>query len=196
MHGKGSCASGSSLGALLRRQDASSGGPHVLELGAGCGIAGLAVAHLVPSAQVLLTDLPEAMDVLAANIALASPAPGATLERCVLEWGAEMLPDAAATRRAFDLVLVADCTYNADSLPALVRTLSGLLARSDAPVVLVGMKVRHASERAFFGLMEEAGLRIAWRDEVVLPRGANVPADERIEIYEFGLRSGLGRPLG
>lgn len=119
----------------------------MLELGAGCGIVGLAVARLVPGAKVLLTDLPEAMDVLGANVAMAALAEGAVLERCVLEWEDD-LPDAVA-QRTFDLLLVSDCTYNVDSLPALVRTLSRLLELSTEARVLVRMKVRHTSEGAF-----------------------------------------------
>ena len=41
---------------------------HILELGAGCGLVGIAAGCLCPTASVTLTDLPAALPQLRANI--------------------------------------------------------------------------------------------------------------------------------
>lgn len=43
----------------------------VLELGAGCGILGITLAHLFPDAEVLLTDLEDAEEIISCNVAAA-----------------------------------------------------------------------------------------------------------------------------
>ena len=132
-------------------------GPRVIELGSGCGIVGLQLVQACCKAQVLLTDLPEAMEVLERNISIANFAPGSQVSKAVLNWD-ENVPEAIAVQ-TFDLVLVSDCTYNSDSIPALVRTLASLTERSPEALVVVSMKVRHASEAIFHELVLEAGLR-------------------------------------
>ncbi|KAK7916852.1 hypothetical protein PG985_010460 [Apiospora marii] len=97
--------------------------------------------------------------------------------------------------RAWDFVVLSDCTYNVDSLPALIGTLSALHSHSSVARagqeddscgaletrVILATKPRHASEEALFGLLEEQG----WSHRVVktipLPR---VNAEgEVVEIY-------------
>ena len=169
----------------------------VLELGAGCGIVGLALAQMRPDTHVLLTDLPEAMDVLALNTAAARLADGSCVEQLSLDWDTE-LPKAVGERR-FELVLVSDCTYNADSLPALVKTLGAVVreereVEEKGAVVLVAMKVRHESESVFFELMAGAGFALLEQWSVSLPdrsRNALGRSLDVVEIYAFG-RLGRG----
>ncbi|MCJ1431753.1 hypothetical protein MMC27_001108 [Xylographa pallens] len=164
----------------------------VLELGAGCGIAGLALAQMRSDSHVMLTDLPEAMDILSLNIAGARLASGSHVEQLPLDWDAE-LPRTVWERR-FELVLVSDCTYNADSLPALVRTLEAVVweereVEEKGTVVLVAMKVRHESEEVFFELMAGAGFTLVEQWSVSLPdrsRGALGRSLDVVEIYAFG----------
>lgn len=75
---------------------------------------GITIAQLVPGAQVLLTDLPEAREIISRNIGLATCARDAVLEFQELDW--EMpLPQTLNAEDGVDLVVAADCTYNADS---------------------------------------------------------------------------------
>ncbi|MCJ1377430.1 hypothetical protein MMC17_000525 [Xylographa soralifera] len=170
---------------------------HVLELGTGCGIAGLALAQMRPEAHVMLTDLPQAMDILSLNIAAARLANGSHVEHLPLDWDAE-LPTSVRERR-FELVLVSDCTYNADSLPALVKTL-GAVVREEKEVgeervlMLVAMKVRHESEKVFFELMADARFVQVEHWSVSLPdklRSSQERSLDVVEIYAFG-RLGKG----
>ena len=166
---------------------ASSYGLKVLELGSGCGIAGIAFAQLWPQCQIFLTDLPEAMDVLATNIGKAAPAVGTKLSCALLEWGEA--PPEALRSIIFDVVLVSDCTYNSDSIPALVKTLSMTAATSPNVLILISLKVRHSSEAVFFQLLIAAGFRELGHTSVSLPTQGRSATDQalydQIEIYEY-----------
>ncbi|CAJ2509414.1 Uu.00g144400.m01.CDS01 [Anthostomella pinea] len=106
--------------------------------------------RLWPAATVLLTDLPEAEERARANIAsardtisslswyrqrvednTASPPPPPPVPRIEyenLDWdeGSHGRFGPLTRSTAWDLVVLSDCTYNVDSLPALVGTLSAL----------------------------------------------------------------------
>lgn len=160
----------------------------VIELGSGCGIAGIALAQLAPC-HVLLTDLPEAMEILSLNISVARLAKGSELDKMPLDW--EEAYPSSLHNMPFDIVLVSDCTYNPDSLPALVRTVSAITSVSPDILVVVAMKVRHASETVFFDLMAEAGFIEMERTRIDLPDLPQSLAEktpEVVEIYTF--RSG------
>ena len=162
---------------------------NVLELGSGCGIVGIALSQLVPSCNVLLTDLSEAMDILDINIRESRLQMGSKIEAIQLDWDDEL--PASISKQKFDLILVSDCTYNADSLPSLVQTVSILTSLSNDAHVIVSMKVRHDSEAVFFELMSNAGLESVRHDTVELPdrtrKDIGIPLD-RIEIYDFQLQ--------
>ena len=161
-------------------------GPKVIELGSGCGIAGLQIAHVCPKAQVILTDLPEAMEVLQQNISIATLALESQVYKAVLDWD-ENLP-AHVAEQVVDLVIVSDCTYNADSIPALVRTLATLVVKSPEAMVVVAMKVRHTSEAIFHELMAKSGLRESshWEIETPSAMDANFSQDtEKVDIYAY-----------
>ena len=162
-----------------------------IELGAGCGTVGIALAQLVPRVHVLLTDLPEAMDILNRNVQEAQPASGSLVEARVLDWEGNGLD--AVRDRTFDLVVVSECTYNADSIPALVRMITGLTKTSPDALVLLSTKVRHESESMFFELIAEAGLAIVQQAAVSLPpsEGTWRMADQ-IDIYVFQASSAGG----
>ncbi len=128
----------------------------MLELGSGCGIIGIALASIRPNSHVILTDLPDAMELIEDNIAHSQLALGSRLSSMVLDWDRD-LPE-AITAEQFHLVLVCDCTYNPDSIPALVKTLSALMARSPTVMIVVANKIRHDSEISFFDQMADVGL--------------------------------------
>src|ERR1700734_3176668 len=130
----------------------------VLELGSGCGIVGIGLAQTVPDCEVILTDLPEAEELAMKNINGMNAAISSDVSFNTLDWE-NPLP-LSIRDRLFDLILVADCTYNPDSSPALVSTLAVLVKRSSKAIVVVAMKVRHSSEAVFFDLMSESGFII------------------------------------
>jgi predicted RNA methylase len=162
-------------------------GPKVLELGSGCGIVGLEIARLCPTSDVLLTDLPEAMAIMEYNVSevKGSSAIG-KIATAILDWD-DALP-AMIKQTQYDLVIVSDCTYNSDNIPALVKTLAAVVNKSPAALVVVSMKVRHDSEAIFFELMAEAGFvtvedyAISLHDQ---QRGHNAQERDVVNVFVF-----------
>ncbi|KAG4438482.1 hypothetical protein IFR05_006050 [Cadophora sp. M221] len=153
---------------------------NILELGAGCGIVGITLRQLLPKiSQMILTDLPEATSILTHNISLCSPAPS----HSVIDWSAPLPPSIASMQ--WNLILVADCTYNPDVVPDLVKTLGRLADGNKDLMVLLAMKVRHESEAVFFTLMNEEGWEI--KESIKVPLLVLGGEDEEIEIFVFGI---------
>lgn len=161
---------------------------NVLELGSGVGILGIGIARILyeaarvqgfqlEEATVLLTDLPEAEERATANI-------NRDKENAIVgEYQAEILYEnldwengstgnfgPLVSSRYWDCIVLSDCTYNIDSFPILVATLSALhtLNIQNAPAgqgnttltkVMLSTKPRHDSEKALFHLLEDAGWR-------------------------------------
>lgn len=168
------------LQALLR---GSRNGPlHIIELGSGCGIVGIALAELLPECSVTLTDLPEVEEIVTKNIAVARPAKSSALQFQTLDWD-EPLPEDICGG-SIDLILVSDCTYNADSLPALVSVLNRLLQMSPDAVILVALKRRHESETVFFDLMRSANICSLHLAHMQLP--SEHDQQDQIELHCFG----------
>ncbi|OQE31050.1 hypothetical protein PENFLA_c002G00232 [Penicillium flavigenum] len=155
----------------------------VVELGAGCGIAGIALASMLSNCSVLLTDLPEVEDIITRNINAAQLATMSSVQYQNLNW--DHPPDDLCPR-PIELILVSDCTYNADSLPALVSTLDRLVRTSPDAIILVALKRRHDSETVFFDLMGSAGFT-AVQDTVEIP-SQHDEVDE-IEFYCYSRAS-------
>ena len=157
----------------------------MIELGSGCGIVGISLAQRLPNCDLVLTDLPEAMEILEYNISKAKPVKSSSIRAETLNWD-EPLPR-RLSEDPFNLILVSDCTYNSDSIPTLVVTMSRLMARSPNALIIVSMKVRHSSEDIFFDLMKGAGLGID--DHFAIPLPSNLGLEdgelENVEIYVF-----------
>ncbi|KAF3480853.1 uncharacterized protein GIQ15_06200 [Arthroderma uncinatum] len=160
---------------------------NVIELGAGCGIVGIALAQFMTDCSVLLTDLEEVRDIVNRNIGVSKPAAGSVVEFQVLDW------DGAVPRQIseqqHDLVVVSDCTYNSDSLPALVGTMAALVDRSPQAAIIVALKRRHESESVFFELMQSARLEVHDKTRIQLPSVCSEDDVESvdIEVYYFRL---------
>ncbi|KAI1331586.1 putative methyltransferase-domain-containing protein [Xylariaceae sp. FL0255] len=187
---------------------------NVLELGSGVGILGITVASILikaSSAQkqtfrkatVLLTDVEEAEECARRNISwaktqLAQIYPGSALPNIQyenLDWdkgkGGRFGPIAATL--LWDLVILSDCTYNVDSLPALVGTLNALHSSKGRlksiranrehvkSSVLLATKPRHSSEQALFGFLEKESWRYQMIKEISLPQISD--EDEVVQIY-------------
>ncbi|OJD19944.1 hypothetical protein AJ78_00138 [Emergomyces pasteurianus Ep9510] len=155
----------------------------VIELGTGCGIVGIAIAQIVPVCSVVLTDLEEVRDITSRNLECATFARMSTARFQVLDWD-EAVP-AEIAQHGYDLIVVSDCTYNADSLPALVEILTALVQISPSAIVLVALKKRHDSEDLFFDLMKKAGFEIDSRAVVPLPHLDSENESVDIELYAF-----------
>ncbi|KAH6612633.1 putative methyltransferase-domain-containing protein [Boeremia exigua] len=97
-------------------------------------------------------------------------------------------------KKRIDLALVADCTYNPDSSPALVRTLSRLAALNPRLAVVVALKTRHASEAVFYELMADARFEEAARRVWELPGDEGV-GGERVEVFVYRW-AGAGEAVG
>ena len=182
----------SDLAKLL--QSSVSYGLEVLELGSGCGIASLQIADLCSTSNVLLTDLPDAMEILNRNVEMGRSIFSSNLKTAVLDWD-KPLPEKIAEQR-FDLVMSADCTYNADSIPGLVKTLSSVAQKSPDVLIVVSLKVRHDSEAIFFDLMEGAEFVEVEHTAVPLPdqyRSETGQDLEVVDIYVYRSRKSEGR---
>lgn len=158
----------------------------VLEVGAGCGIVGIALAQL-RKCDMLLTDLQEAQAILQSNVDHATPPAGSTIRNQVLEWGPSI---DTLSEAKYDLVLVSDCIYNPDSSCLLVETLNQLSNHNPNLVVLVGFKRRHDADDIFFQRMQEAGFVVAQSCEIPLPHtmtdyDACVP---KVEMFVYQMK--------
>ncbi|KAI0836055.1 putative methyltransferase-domain-containing protein [Hypoxylon sp. FL0890] len=183
----------------------------VLELGSGVGILGITLARIVEraaavqgrtlsEATVLLTDLPEAEERAMSNMSIAetalscmhTSASAVTLLYEDLDWdeGKHGRFGPLASVRPWDLIVLSDCTYNVDSLPALVGTLSAVHAanlkhpdvKDDAKTsVILATKPRHSSEQALFELLKTDEWRYSVLKSISLPKLGE--EDEQVDIY-------------
>jgi predicted nicotinamide N-methyase len=162
----------------------------VLELGCGCGMVGIALAQMRPRCDILLTDLPEAMGILELNISVAQPAEGSGLIKATLDWHDDL--PSYIRDKVFDVILVSECTYNSDSLSALVKTLSSLVIASTEAQVILSTKVRHSSEAVFFEMMSAAGFNELEHSTIELPdplRSQRGEVLELVDMYVFRHKS-------
>ena len=156
----------------------------ILELGSGCGITGLHIADLCSRSTVLLTDLPDAMEFLNRNVEFAQHMSSEVkLATAVLDWDASV-PEMVAKQR-FDLVVLSDCTYNSDSIPSLVKTLSSIARSSPHTLVVISLKVRHDSEAIFFDLMTRADFILAEHTAILLPNRCRSETGQDLEVVEI-----------
>lgn len=171
---------------LLRERLQSQRSPlRILELGSGCGIVGIALSQLLSTCSIVLTDLPEVEDIVTRNTAAANPARSSSLEFQVLDWDGEL--SGRVCNGGIDLIVVSDCTYNADSLPALVSVMSKLVQLSPDALILVAVKRRHDSEAVFFDLMQAAELSKLDQDTIKLP--SQHDDEDQIELYTYGRKA-------
>lgn len=126
---------------------------HVIELGSGCGLAGLAAAAL--GADVVCTDIADvANGVLAANAARNRESLRGKLEVAVFDW---QVPSHLAK---FELVLAADCVYNLKSVLPFVSAVSAVI-QPKLGKALVAHKRRHKNvDEALVHAFEQANFRL------------------------------------
>ena len=147
----------------------------VLELGAGCGLAGLAWA-LTEDCTLTLTDRPHRLRALRENAARN----GVEATVAALDW-------TRAEFGAYDVVLAADCVYDEALATPLVRTMS--YAMRDGAVALVTVDEanrRPAALRAFLRVAERAFSY--FREEPMAARSKWSRGDDRESIRLFVCR--------
>ncbi|KAF2645454.1 hypothetical protein P280DRAFT_417219 [Massarina eburnea CBS 473.64] len=162
----------------------------VVELGTGCGIVGLTIAKTVPNSKVILTDLAEAREIVERNISLSQSSPRGSVEFKELDWEKD-IPElfsnkstSCARCKQVDLVVAADCTYNADSSPSLVNTIEKIARTSSSTTIMIAMKKRHSSENVFFDLMAATNFRNTRTCTYQLP-GDEQTGEETVEVYFY-----------
>ncbi|KAJ7606119.1 putative methyltransferase-domain-containing protein [Mycena polygramma] len=147
----------------------------ILELGAGIGLVSIVLGALRPDDRIISTDVDSAMPLLQHNIL----ANASRVEAAVLDWDDEELPGCVRECGAFDVIIMADVTYNTSSFPSLVRTLKNLVnLNSTPPRVILGYKERDPGERALWGMADAAGISLKLIDQVAGSGGMAV------EIWE------------
>ena len=165
-------------------------GLRILELGSGCGIVGLQISDVCSTSDVLLTDLPQAMDILNYNVEHAKLESSRALPTtAVLDWD-HPLPPVVAKQQS-DLVIMSDCTYNPDSIPGLVKTLRSVAEISPNVLTVVSLKRRHDSEAMFFDLMATADFVESGYTAIPLSdqyRRETRQDLEVVEVYEYRRR--------
>ncbi|KAI0907438.1 putative methyltransferase-domain-containing protein [Ustulina deusta] len=134
---------------MLRYHAGSLAGKRILELGAGGGLVGLAVARGCDLGgnhpPLCITDQMEMFSLMRHNIAL-NELEG-KVEAMLLNWG-EPLP-AEIVANPPDVILAADCVYFEPAFPLLQTTLADLLALRPAAVIYFCFKKRRRADMQF-----------------------------------------------
>ncbi|KAG5993228.1 hypothetical protein E4U54_003436 [Claviceps lovelessii] len=177
---------------------------NVLELGCGVGILGLGLCAAYPKGTgdctILMTDRHDAERSARFNMGrLHQQRSGSNLGYAQvmyenLDWdnGRQGRFGSKVQDRRWDLIMLSDCTYNADSIPALVATLSGVHqlnknftpdGESFATKVFLATKPRHKDELVLFDMMAAEDWTIA--DKLVLSLPVLGRELERVEMYLF-----------
>ncbi len=176
---------------------------NILELGCGVGILGIGLATILPELRkeglekctIMMTDLDEAEERAKSNMRrIATSASNHSLSLLYenLDWedGRRGTFGPEVASRCWDLIIISDCTYNVDMLPALVETLTAIESASakkeddtTRTKVFLATKPRHASERAFFDQMTNKKWSIEHSQILKLPVLGN--EEQTIELYLF-----------
>ncbi|KAK2590630.1 Protein-lysine N-methyltransferase efm6 [Conoideocrella luteorostrata] len=154
----------------------------ILELGAGGGLVGLAVALGCGSDnRLLVTDQQEMFELMDTNIRLNKVEGRA--KALILNWG-ENLPEAVVVQRP-NVILAAECVYFEPAFPLLLQTLKDLLTLNDDAVVYFCFKKRRRADMQFVKMAKKAFLVEEVFDE-------DRPVFQRQALFLFSFRSKAG----
>jgi protein N-lysine methyltransferase METTL21A len=111
---------------ILRQHQNSMQDKHIVEIGAGGGLVGLAVAlGCNLNHSILLTDQLPMLNLMEKNISLNGLQSRASA--LVYDWGSQPIPQFPSSSGQPDVVLAADCVYFEPAFPLLLQTLSDLI---------------------------------------------------------------------
>jgi hypothetical protein len=189
---------------IINREDG------ILELGCGVGSLGTGLCALYPrgtgECTILMTDLEAAQNIVRSNMGLlqqtrsGSDLGYAQLQYENLDWedGKDSRFGPLVQSQRWGLIMLSDCTYNEDTIPHLVDTLSAIhranMERTPddeefTTHVFVATKPRHDSERMFFSCMYKEG----WREHnplyIPLPVLGLPEEPQSVELYLFYMSS-------
>lgn len=120
-------------------------GKRAVELGTGCGVAGMGL-FLLGLMDLILTDIAPVMPALKRNLKVNKPTLGKSLKYTVLYWNNPQ--QISALNPPFDFVIATDVVYIRESVPSLVNAMETLV--SDDGVVLLGYQVRSPEAHELF----------------------------------------------
>ncbi|KAI1105138.1 putative methyltransferase-domain-containing protein [Jackrogersella minutella] len=131
---------------MLRYRRGSLRGARILELGAGGGLVGLAVAKGCEiDGPMFITDQVDMYSLMEHNITLNNLE--GKVKAAILNWG-EPLPQAIVDFKP-DLILAADCVYFEPAFPLLLATLSDLLKLRPSATIYFCFKKRRRADMQF-----------------------------------------------
>lgn len=116
-----------------------------VELGCGCGVAGMGL-YLLGLTDIVLTDISPVMPALKKNLKVNKPVLKKNLKYSVLYWNNSSQIN--ALNPPFDFVIAADVVYIEESVPSFVSAMEALLAEDG--VVLLGYQIRSPEAHALF----------------------------------------------
>ncbi|KAH8699502.1 putative methyltransferase-domain-containing protein [Ilyonectria robusta] len=155
----------------------------ILELGAGGGLVGLAVAlECELQSPMLVTDQNEMLELMQHNIKLNGLE--AKAHAMVLNWG-ESLPTAVLEQKP-DVILAGECVYFEPAFPLLMATLKTLLELNPAATVFFCFKKRRRADMHFVRMAKKAFLVEEIFDE-------DRPVFQRQGLFLFSFASRTGQ---
>ncbi|XP_015881277.3 uncharacterized protein LOC107417195 [Ziziphus jujuba] len=125
-------------------------GKRAVELGAGCGAAGMGL-YLLGLRDLVVTDIAPVMPALKHNLKRNKPVLGKTLKHHVFYWNKPEQSD--ALQPPFNVVVATDVVYIEESVGPLVSAMEALLAEDG--VVLLGYQLRSPEAHKLFWEMSE-----------------------------------------
>ena len=161
---------------------AALGGASVLELGAGCGVAGLTAAMLGEAKDVVLTDLnAQTLANLQHNVSLHDDS-GASSPTVVTAQRLDWRDASTWPPQRFDLILGADLVYDEAASPMVAGVVSGLLRPGG---LFVHCRPRHGrlGVDAFPACLAECGINLDLEKEALSHMLAS-PLHDPIEAGE------------
>ncbi|OGE50328.1 hypothetical protein PENARI_c017G04737 [Penicillium arizonense] len=135
---------------LLCRHATDLSDKSIVELGAGGGLVGLAIARACRlEKRIYITDQEPMFSLMEANIELNNLTPNATA--AILNWG-EPIPSQVPSKP--DVILAADCVYFEPAFPLLITTLQDLLGPNS--VCYFCFKRRRRADLRFMKMAKKA----------------------------------------
>ncbi|KAF5966034.1 N2 N2-dimethylguanosine tRNA methyltransferase [Fusarium coicis] len=170
---------------MLRYHKGRLADARILELGAGGGLIGLAVAlECQLQNQLLVTDQLEMYELMKHNIELNNLQDKA--KAMVLNWG-EDLP-AAVLEQKPDVILAGECVYFEPAFPLLMSTLKALLELNPAAVVYFCFKKRRRADMTFVKMAKKA-----FRVEEIFDEDRPVFQRQGLFLFSFTSRPTTGQ---